>query len=212
MRPCGPRRGRGPGRRAATGRRRAPCCPGRPRAESCRGTRAARRRLRQRLAHISSGAPRGATLSRSGSSSRRKSWNTAVRRDRHEARSSSRTSTAVDLDRAALRVVQPAEQLRDRRLAGAVLTDDGQRRTGRNRQVESIEHRRAAWIRECDVAKSDVVCRQARCRAAGRMRAARRRPSPRSEPAACGHRGRGAVERPVEPAERDERRADAHCA
>ena len=37
---------------------------------------------------------------------------------------------AVDLNRSALRVVQPAQQFRQRRLARAVLTDDRQRRTG----------------------------------------------------------------------------------
>jgi hypothetical protein len=40
-----------------------------------------------------SGAPLGATLSRSDSSNLMKSWNTAVIRDRHEPTSSSRRST-----------------------------------------------------------------------------------------------------------------------
>ena len=49
--------------------------------------------IRARRARSSSGAPAGATLSRSGSSSRMKSWNTAATRERHEARSNSRRST-----------------------------------------------------------------------------------------------------------------------
>ena len=48
---------------------------------------------------------------------------------------------AVDLDRAGLRVVEPAQQLGERGLAGAVLTHDRQRRAGGDRQVEAVEHR-----------------------------------------------------------------------
>ena len=40
-------------------------------------------------------------------------------------------------------VVQPAQQLGERRLAGAVLADDRHRRAGRDRQVEAVEHRTA---------------------------------------------------------------------
>ena len=50
---------------------------------------------------------------------------------------------AVDLDRARLRVVQPAEQLGERRLAGAVLPDDRERRAGGNREIEALEDRRS---------------------------------------------------------------------
>ena len=53
---------------------------------------------------------------------------------------------AVDLDRAGLRVVQPAQQLGERRLAGAVLSDDGERRAGGDGQVEAFEHGRAARV------------------------------------------------------------------
>ena len=55
---------------------------------------------------------------------------------------------AVDLDRAAGRVVQPAQQLGQRRLAGAVLADDGQRPPGRDREVEPVEHERPAGVAE----------------------------------------------------------------
>ncbi len=72
---------------------------------------------------------------------------------------------AVDLDRAGLRVVQAAQQFRERRLAGAVLADDRERRTGRNRQIETVEHRfaRRRRIRERDVAEADLARRHVRC-------------------------------------------------
>ena len=50
---------------------------------------------------------------------------------------------AVNLDSAGLRVIEPAEQLRQRRLAGAVLADDGQRRPGGDRQIKALKHRLA---------------------------------------------------------------------
>ena len=46
----------------------------------------------------------------------------------------------VGLDGTRRRVVEPAQQLGERGLAGAVLADDGQRRPGRDRQVEAAEH------------------------------------------------------------------------
>ena len=82
----------------------------------------------------------GATLSRSGSSRRMKSWNTAVTRARHDATSMLAHVDAVDLDRARLRVVEAAQQLGERRLAGAVLPDDRDRRPGRDGQIEVLEH------------------------------------------------------------------------
>ena len=51
---------------------------------------------------------------------------------------------AIDLDGAFLRVVQPAQQLRQRGFARAILADDGERRAGRNGEVEAIQHRVAA--------------------------------------------------------------------
>ena len=157
----------------------------------------------------SSGAPSGATLSRSGSSKRMKSWKTAVTRERHAGEIELAQVDAVDLDRAGLRVVEPAEQLGERRLAGAVLSDDRQRRPGGNREVEAVEHRTAAGPgrrtsrrgsgSRAPAARSAVAC-------PGRERA-RRAPS-RFEPQHGGDRRGGAVERPAEPAERDQRHAD----
>ena len=71
-----------------------------------------------------------------------KSWNTAVTRSRHDVERELAQIDAVDLDRARLRVVQPAQQLGERRLAGAVLPDDGERRAGGNREIEAVEDRR----------------------------------------------------------------------
>src|SRR5579872_1098481 len=48
---------------------------------------------------------------------------------------------AIDFDRALLRIVETAEQLRNRRFSRAVLTDDRERRSSRDRQVESRENR-----------------------------------------------------------------------
>ena len=70
-----------------------------------------------------------------------KSWKTAVTRARHESSRDVAKIDAVDLDRARLRVVQPAQQLGERRLAGAVLPDDGERRAGGNGEIEVVEDR-----------------------------------------------------------------------
>ena len=67
---------------------------------------------------------------------------------------------AVHFDCAGLRVVEPAQQLRQGRLAGAVLPDDRQRRTGGDCEVESLEHRPAAGIGKGDAAEADVALRQ----------------------------------------------------
>ena len=48
---------------------------------------------------------------------------------------------AIDLDRAFIGIVEPAQQLRERGLARAILADDRERRTGRNRQIETVQHR-----------------------------------------------------------------------
>src|SRR5207244_808240 len=66
---------------------------------------------------------------------------------------------AVDFDRARLRIVQAAQQLGERRLAGAVLPDDGERRAGGNREVEAIEHRAAPRIGEAEIPESDLARR-----------------------------------------------------
>ena len=116
--------------------------------------RRAHRRRRARRA--------GATLSRSGSSKRMKSWNTAVTRARHDVEVELAQVDAVDLDRARLRVVEPAQQLGERRLAGAVLADDRQRRAGGDREVEvrrAPARRRDSAKRH--VAEADLARRQA---------------------------------------------------
>ena len=84
---------------------------------------------------------------------------------------------AVDLDRAGLRIVEAAQQLRERRLAGAVLADDGERRAGGNREVEVLRGRggAAAGIRERHVAEADLARGHAAARAIAR--AAARRPA-----------------------------------
>ena len=71
-----------------------------------------------------------------------KSWNTAVTRERHDARSSSRRSTPSISIAPDCGSYKPAQQLGERRLAGAVLPDDGERRAGGNREIEVLEHGR----------------------------------------------------------------------
>ena len=73
-----------------------------------------------------------------------KSWNTAVTCERHARELQRGQGLTVDLDRAGRRVVEAAQQLGQRGLAGAVLTDDGHRCAGRDRQVEAVEHGTAA--------------------------------------------------------------------
>ena len=63
---------------------------------------------------------------------------------------------AVDLDGSALGVIQAAQEFRDRRLASAVLSDDGERRPGGNGQIQTIQHRRAARIGKRHVAESNL--------------------------------------------------------
>ena len=122
---------------------------------------------------------------------------------------------AVDLDRARLRIVEAAEQLRERRLAGAVLADDRERRSGRNGEIESVEHeRRIARARRLR-ADTRSARRESESRAPGCPRAGR---SPDASAPVGGHRllesqhggdrRRRAVDRPTESAERDERHAE----
>src|SRR5437762_2350774 len=49
---------------------------------------------------------------------------------------------AIDLDRTGLRIVQPTQQLCDGCLAGAVLSNDGERRADGNREIEVLQHGR----------------------------------------------------------------------
>src|SRR5208337_1527183 len=68
---------------------------------------------------------------------------------------------AVDLDAALLRIVETAQELRDGRLPGAVLSNDGERRARGNREIEALEHRLTACrIGEGHVAKADLTRRQ----------------------------------------------------
>ena len=113
---------------------------------------------------------------------------------------------AVDLDGAADRVVEPAQQLGQRRLAGAVLADDRHRPSGGDRQVEPVENERTTGVAEAEVAQADlraVPGRRWRQRA-GLQRAGRRHDV--LQPGDSGGRRGSTVERPVEPAEGD--RAD----
>ena len=74
---------------------------------------------------------------------------------------------AINLDRASLRIVEPAEQLRDRRLARAVLTDDRERRSSGDGEIETFEDGCAVWIGERHIAKANVS--RAGCFACGAM-------------------------------------------
>src|SRR6266478_9921958 len=65
----------------------------------------------------------------------------------------------IKLDGPTLRVVQPAQQLGQSRLAGAILTNNRQGRTRRNRQIKSIQHWLAGvWISETQCAKTNFTC------------------------------------------------------
>ena len=138
-----------------------------------------------------------------------KSWNTAVTLRAPRVELELAEIDAVDLDRAALRVVEPAQQLGERRLARAVLPDDRERGPGRDREVEAVEHGPLVGVvRERDVAHPDLARGQSGGGTAPR-RAARRSgaiAAPRRSVAATGC-GR-AVERPVQATERDRTRAD----
>ena len=119
---------------------------------------------------------------------------------------------AVGGDRAAGRVVEAAQELGQRRLAGAVLADDGQRGAGRDREVETGEHRGTLGVAERDALEPDrgasAAARRRVVRATGRrLRQAARRAHRLLQPADGGDRRGRTVERPVEPTEGD--RADA---
>ena len=212
-----------PRRTAHTARARATRCHSPPdrsiaagvlrREHACRAARGGRpRRRRGRRARPRRGAPCGATLSRSDSSKRVKSWNTAATRAAPLVHVEVAQVGAVDLDGARRRVVEPAQQLGERGLAGAVLADDGQRRAGRDRQVEAAEHLAlGAWVGERDVAEADLRRLGSPAAAPCSTRdSAPTRPVLLAEPEHGGDRCRRPVERPVEAAEGDQRRADGH--
>ncbi len=121
---------------------------------------------------------------------------------------------AVDLDRPRLRVVQPAQQLRERRLAGAVLSHDGEGRARRDREVEVLEHGRggpalrscARRIGERDVAETDLAGGPLRRPLAGGESAGRAHRRLQTQDG--GHRSGRPVQGPAESAERDRRHTD----
>ena len=128
---------------------------------------------------------------------------------RQSSRSSARRSMPSASTRPARRVVQAAQQLGQRRLAGAVLADDGERAPGRDRQVEAVEHQRAARVAERDVAEAQLGTAAGRraspCRRSAQRAGRRHRPLERAD---GGDRRGGAVEGPVEAAEGDGADAD----
>ena len=65
---------------------------------------------------------------------------------------------AVDLDPALRRVVEAGEELRDRRLAGAGLADERDRRARRDVEVEPVQHlRELRPVAEADTLEADVA-------------------------------------------------------
>ena len=101
--------------------------------------------------------------------------------DRHRE---GRQVGAVHLDPPRVRVVEPGEQLDERRLAGAVLAHDRDHRAGRQVQRHVVEHRPVgAGIGEAS--RGPAGCRFAVFRAVRRPTARRQRPhSPRATSAA----------------------------
>jgi hypothetical protein len=94
---------------------------------------------------------------------------------------------AVDLDAARLRVVEAAQQLGEGGLARAVLADDGQRRPGRNGEVEVHEHRlAAAGVGEGHLRKR--ISRAGMASPPSAARRAARRPAASPDPDAARHR------------------------
>ncbi len=139
-----PRTGPAPARCAATGRRTDRCRPGSPWPAPCPGRRGRPRRRRPAPRRItSSGAPSGATLSRK----RQLEADEVLEHRGQPAPPGGEVELAhvdaVDLDRARVGVVEPAQQLGQRGLAGPVAPDDGQRRAGRDGQVEVPQDRRS---------------------------------------------------------------------
>ena len=119
----------------------------------------------------------------------------------------SRRSMPVDLDRAGLGVVVPAQQLGQRGLAGPVATDNRERRPGGHRQVEVFEDGRPARVGEGEVAEADLAGRGPGGRSgAGGQRA--RLCHGGLEAQDGGHRRGRAIERETEPTERDQGGAD----
>ena len=97
---------------------------------------------------------------------------------------------AIHQDATAGRLVQPAQELHERGLAGAVLADDGDHRAGLQIQADIVEHAALrARIGEGHVLEADALRRAAPAPAHRRARPATRR-SPRARPGAASRRAR----------------------
>ena len=64
---------------------------------------------------------------------------------------------AVDLDRAAIDIVEAEQQARDRRFAGAARPDDRDGGAGRNAKIDVLQDRAARIVAEIDMAKRDLA-------------------------------------------------------
>ena len=112
------------------------------------GQRARRRRPRARVERVLDHRRRSRfgrsptpTVSRARTSMRAKSWKPAVRLSRHSARSKRRMSSPSSVIAPARRLVEAADQLDERRLAGAVLAHERDDRAGRQAQVDVAQDR-----------------------------------------------------------------------
>ena len=208
-----PRRGRAPARRAATGRPRGRCRPRSPRqhrVERRRG-RSARAPARGRRARSSSDAPAGRDVV-----AQRQLVADEVLEDGRDPRrattptSSSRRSTPSTRIAPVVGVVEAAEQLGERRLAGAVLADDGERPAGGDREVEAVEDRAVGRAGRRSATSSNRISR-AGSPSAGRVAASGSAPAGRhgvGEVEHQRHRLRRRAEPPVELAEGERAGAD----
>ena len=126
------------------------------------------------------------TLWRARYSKRKKSWKAPDSRSRHSAAGMPARSRAVDGDPPRRRVVEAAQQLDERRLAGAVLADEGDDRARRQREVDVVEHDAvAAGVGEGHALEAGWRRRAGRAPAVGRQRRRARRRSPRATRAAA---------------------------
>jgi hypothetical protein len=97
------------------------------------------------------------TARRTVSSKGEKSWNTAVIRDRQSTLPTAVRGDAVEADRAAVRLVESAQQLGEARLAGAVLPHHGDNRAGRQEEADVFQHRPlATGIGEGDIVEANA--------------------------------------------------------
>ena len=100
---------------------------------------------------------------------------------------------AVEHDRAGRRLVEPAQELHERRLAGAVLAHDRDRRTGRQFEIDALEDLSlGAGIREAEVVEPDPVRDRRGELGIGRRR--RLTGDELAQPAEVGHRSRSALQ------------------